>query len=109
MIERDRSHEDEWFLRNEKQLLDSAREQREKREQERAARETEDQRRGLREAHWMKCPKCGHDMKIEDYSGVELDRCTFCEGVFFDPGELDDFARKNYAERRGIFRKILGI
>ncbi len=109
MADVDRHSEDEWFLRHERHLLETARIAREERERERAARETTEERRALREAHWMKCPKCGHDMKAEDYSGIELDRCTCCEGLFFDAGELDEFARKMGAERRGIVRKILGF
>jgi uncharacterized protein len=109
MPEFDRRSEDEWFLKNQEKLLEAARRAREERERERAALETAEKRHALREAHWMKCPKCGHDMKTEDYSGIELDRCTFCEGLYFDAGELDEFARRKDAERRGIFRKILGI
>ena len=34
----------------------------------------------------MKCPKCGHDLKAETLEGIEIDRCTFCEGFFLDAG-----------------------
>ena len=39
MVEKDRKREDEWFLANEKRLLEAARLEREKREKERAAQD----------------------------------------------------------------------
>ena len=110
MEETDRKREDEWFRQNEKQLLEAARVAREKREREREAQEAEETRRRLKEAHFMKCPKCGHDLKTEDLDGIEIDRCTFCEGVFFDAGELDQlFLAKKAPERQSILKRVLGI
>lgn len=39
--------------------------------------------------HWMKCPKCGCQLEEVDLSGVMVDRCFSCNGVYFDKGELD--------------------
>jgi hypothetical protein len=107
--ESDRSREDDWFRRNELQLLETARLARLKRQQEREASEKEEERRRLREAHHMKCPKCGHDLKAEDVSGVELDRCTFCEGLFFEAGELEQLFSKRFEDRKAIWRRVLGL
>jgi len=102
--------EDDWFRANEKKLLEDAREARLKREKERVAREAEESRRKLKDAHFMKCPKCGHDMKSEKLETIEIDRCSFCEGVYFDAGELDRlFLTKESSERQGILKRILGI
>lgn len=110
MEEKDRKREDEWFRQNEKKLLEAARVAREKREREREAKEAEETRRRLKEAHFMKCPKCGHDLKTENLDGIEIDRCTFCEGVFFDAGELDQlFLTKKAPERQSILKRVLGI
>ena len=57
----------------------------------------------------MKCPKCGHDMKEEDLEGVEIDRCTFCEGIFFDAGELEQLFLKREQERKSFFRRLRRI
>jgi hypothetical protein len=104
------SREDDWFRENERKLLEDAREARLKRETDRVAREAEDSRRKLRAAHFMKCPKCGHDMKSEKLDTIEIDRCSFCEGVYFDAGELDQlFLTKQASERQGILKRILGI
>jgi len=104
-----RSREDEWFHRNEKQLVEAARKARQQREQERAAKEAAEMRKRLRESHFMKCPKCGHDLREEALEGVTVDRCTFCEGVFFDAGELDKVLMEKDAERSGFLRKLLGV
>ncbi len=37
----------------------------------------------------MKCPVCKTDMIVVEYSGIELDHCLDCGGVWFDAGELD--------------------
>ncbi len=109
MDDRERTKEDEWFRENERELLEAARAARERRERERAARESAQDLRRLKELHWMKCPKCGHDMKTESLSGVQVDRCTFCEGLYLDAGELEELSRKGLEERRGIFRRLLGV
>ena len=110
MDERSRKREDDWFLQNEKKLLEEARKAREKREAERRARETEGQRDKLKQLHWMKCPKCGHDLKTEALEGVEIDRCTFCEGFFVDAGELEVlFLKKGAGQRQSFMRRLLGI
>jgi hypothetical protein len=108
--ESDRRREDEWFRQNEKQLLEAARVAREKRQKEREAQEQVEQRQRLKDAHFMKCPKCGHDLKPEDLEGIEIDRCSFCEGFFMDAGELDQlFLKRQEGDRRGFLRKLLKI
>ena len=110
MDEISRSREDEWFRQNEVKLIEDARRAREKREGERKAEETAEHRKMLREQHWMKCPKCGHPLATETLEGVEIDRCTFCEGLFLDAGELEKlFLQRTQSERRSIFRKLVGI
>jgi hypothetical protein len=109
VVEQDSKREDEWFLSNEKKLLEAARIEREKREKERAALSAESERKRLREQHFMRCPKCGHEMKEEDLTGVKIDRCSYCEGIFFDAGELDQVLLKKEEDRRGFFRKLVKI
>jgi len=108
-VQDDHRREDEWFRENEKQLLEAARVARARREQERADKEAASDRKRLREMHYMKCPKCGHDLKEQDLEGVKIDRCTHCEGVFFDAGELDQIFAKKAEARRGFFRRLAGV
>lgn len=109
MAEDDRGREDDWFRKNEQQLLEQARLAREKREAERSQLEKADELKRLRDQHYMKCPKCGHDMKEESLEGVSLDRCTFCEGIYLDAGELDQLFLKRDEERKGFFRRLVKI
>ena len=109
MDETDSRREDQWFRENEKELLEGARVAREKREAERAATEQAAVREALKKAHFLKCPKCGHDMAEEELDGVSIDRCSYCEGVFFDAGELDRVLLKKEEDRKGFFRRLVKI
>lgn len=35
------------------------------------------------------CPKCGGAMRTYERSGVNVDQCGECRGIFLDRGELD--------------------
>lgn len=35
------------------------------------------------------CPKCQAPMRSYERSGVTVDRCTECRGIFLDAGELE--------------------
>jgi len=37
----------------------------------------------------LKCPKCQAPMRSYERSGVTLERCSECGGVFLDRGELE--------------------
>ncbi|MGX6604697.1 TFIIB-type zinc ribbon-containing protein [Micromonosporaceae bacterium Da 78-11] len=37
----------------------------------------------------MTCPKCHGDMRVYERSGVTVDQCTECRGIFLDRGELE--------------------
>lgn len=37
----------------------------------------------------MKCPNCNVSLVMTDRSGVEIDYCPDCRGVWLDRGELD--------------------
>ena len=101
--------EDDWFLRNERELLEAARVAREKREKERAAQSEADERKKLKDLHHMRCPKCGHEMQEEKLDAISVDRCSFCEGIFFDAGELEQLLARRSHEASGFFRKLIKI
>ena len=46
----------------------------------------------------MKCPIDGTPLVISDRSGVEIDYCPQCRGVWLDRGELDKII-----ERSGVY------
>lgn len=37
----------------------------------------------------MTCPKCHGEMRQYERSGVTIDQCTECRGIFLDRGELE--------------------
>jgi hypothetical protein len=37
----------------------------------------------------LACPKCGADMRTYERSGIHVDQCAGCRGVFLDRGELE--------------------
>ncbi len=43
----------------------------------------------LKELHHMRCPKCGMELIEIDYKGVAVDKCSSCDGVWLDAGELE--------------------
>lgn len=71
-------NEDEYFLKLDAELI---KEHRARLDAEKAASE--------RMSHWMKCPKCGHDLEEREFQHVRIDRCTNCGGMFLDAGELE--------------------
>ena len=101
----ERSREDEWFQKFEEELIRDARRKREASLDQARSEEAAK----LKELHWMRCPKCGHEMATLTLEGLCVDKCTVCEGIFFDRGELDELLLKRSHERRGIFRKLAGL
>lgn len=77
----------------------------ERRRQEMAADRAAREKAEKKQAHWMKCPKCGHDMTEIDLGGIMVDKCGDCLGIFFDQGEIDLFLRCR--DKRG-FLGMLG-
>jgi ribosomal protein L37AE/L43A len=43
----------------------------------------------LKELHYLRCPKCGMQLIEIDYKGVAVDKCSSCDGVWLDAGELE--------------------
>ena len=94
--------EEEYFHRKNQEILAKKRAEL---DAQRQAQETAQ----LRELHWMRCPKCGQEMREEQRAGITVDRCTGCGGVFFDAGELELLLQAE--EPRGFLaglRKRLG-
>ena len=44
---------------------------------------------GYRGGMQMTCPKCMGQMRQYERSGVTVDQCTECRGIFLDRGELE--------------------
>ena len=50
----------------------------------------------------MKCPKCISPMIKVSFQGVEVDRCTDCQGLWFDEFEKDDLLKIKHSEKIDI-------
>ncbi|WP_425440202.1 zf-TFIIB domain-containing protein [Pseudosporangium ferrugineum] len=50
----------------------------------------------------MTCPKCHGEMRVYERSGVTVDQCTECRGIFLDRGELEKLfeAEANWNNRQ---------
>jgi hypothetical protein len=73
--------EEEYFAR---QMFET----KQKVEQEKQQKLAEAERQKAKELHHMKCPKCGMNLVEIDYKSIKVDRCSACEGVWLDNGEL---------------------
>ena len=60
-----------------------------------------------RQSHYMKCPKCGDDLHVEEYHGVEIDRCSACNGIWFDAGEAELLTEKESAGITNILTSVV--
>lgn len=72
-------------------------------EQEGSAAEGERQR--ILAVARNRCPKCAAPLVTITYHKVELDKCSSCEGLWFDRGELD----KVLAEEAGFLSGLKRI
>jgi Zn-finger nucleic acid-binding protein len=56
----------------------------------------------------MTCPKCHGDMRVYERSGVTVDQCTECRGIFLDRGELEKLfeAETNFNARQAQSRPV---
>jgi hypothetical protein len=60
-----------------------------------------------RTSHYMKCPKCGHDLQEVTVRSVKVDTCGNCHGMWLDAGEIDMIGTGGENAVTGYFRDIL--
>lgn len=75
-------HEEEYFARMEY-------ERRRRIEEEKHRNIVEEEKMRLKELHYMRCPKCGMELIEIDYKGIIVDKCSECDGIWLDAGELE--------------------
>ena len=91
------SQEEEYFARVEF----------ERRKQEAEARrreELEESRGRPMSPGAMRCPRCGGELVPVHYRQVEIDKCSRCEGVWFDCGELERLGEPQGSFLSGMLR-----
>jgi transcription elongation factor Elf1 len=103
-----KSKEAQWFNEHERELLKKARERKEGELRKKQEAEETAEREKLKAQHWLRCPKCGHEMEEKTLESIQVDECGFCGGVYFDAGELEQLFSKKIDESRGFFKRLLG-
>ena len=76
------SKEEEYFAREEF-------ERQRRLEEEKQAKMEAEEKEKLRELHFMHCPKCGNTLIEIEYKNILVDKCSSCEGIWLDAGELE--------------------
>ncbi|MCX8026966.1 MAG: zf-TFIIB domain-containing protein [Thermodesulfovibrionales bacterium] len=90
--------EEEYMARKEFERL-------KKLEEEKQKKMLETEKQKLKELHYMKCPKCGMNLVEIDYKNIKIDKCTECEGVWLDAGELEQVSKLE----KGALDKLFGV
>jgi uncharacterized protein len=53
----------------------------------------------------FRCPKCGASLIEMHYKGIEIDKCSRCQGIWLDSGELE----RMLPEEQGLMRTLKRI
>ena len=59
----------------------------------------------IKKLHFMRCPKCGMELKTVNYKGLDIDRCFHCHGTWLDSGELEKLA----GSEGGVMASVLNL
>lgn len=76
-------------------------------EEKRLKMEAEEKVR-LKELHYMHCPKCGMNLIEIDYKNIKVDKCSSCQGIWLDAGELESVSnleKSTLDKLFGVFKK----
>jgi uncharacterized protein len=84
--------EEEYFARTEF-------ENKKKMEEGKHRKLAEEEKRRQKALHYMWCPKCGMELIEIEYKGIKVDKCSECDGVWLDAGELE---RVSALEKGGL-------
>src|SRR5262245_18597038 len=95
--EREKSLEEEYFRRKEQESIHNLHEKR-----------AEEERRKLEEASAIHCPKCGGKLVQMLYEDVQVDRCSKCNGIWLDAGELERLTTREESWLTRLWRSLFG-
>src|SRR2546425_6556255 len=97
MPEKPTQQEEEYFARLEF-------ERRRKGLDERETQAAEEERQRILAVARGRCPKCAGELIPVPYRGVELDKCSRCQGAWLDFGELDQVVAEDSGFLSGVRR-----
>ena len=83
-------NEDEYFAKHDAELLQARRLQLDEKRQQ-----------AERASHYMRCPKCGANLKETSFHALKIDVCPECKGTWLDAGEIEmlGFVKRNEFSR----------
>ena len=89
-------NEEEYFARQDAELMKAKR-----------AQLDAERTKAARSQTLMKCPKDGTDLKEREFHHVKIDMCPRCKGVWLDEGELEILAMHDRNPVKRIFGDFL--
>jgi phage FluMu protein Com len=93
------SQEEMYFMKMNQELI-------EKRRKELDSQKLKEQDKSQQD-WWLSCPKCNSKMKEVNLSGILLDQCPDCHGIYFDAGELETLTQANESKSfLGAIKKL---
>jgi uncharacterized protein len=96
MDEKPSRNEDEYFAKQDAELMRQMR--------SRADEERSEQVR----TEMNKCPRCGTVLEEQEREGVKIDVCPSCGGIWLDKGELEILQRVEKGKSGGFFGSFIG-
>ena len=91
-------NEDEYFAKHDAEIL-----------KERRAALDAQRAKTERASHFMKCPKCGADLKEKKFHSMVIDVCPECAGTWMDAGELEMLGMVKQSELRRFVGSLFGL
>jgi ribosomal protein L32 len=88
--------ENEYFMRED--LANKHKAEQEKMRQQKKQHDQE-----LQALHFMKCPKCGHDLETKRMSYIDVDQCSSCGAIVLAHDDIDRFV----AEEKSILKVLI--
>ncbi|MBI4686702.1 MAG: zf-TFIIB domain-containing protein [Nitrospirae bacterium] len=79
--------------REEEYIVRTEFERKKRLEEEKHKKLKEEEKKKLKDLHYMMCPKCGMELIEIDYKSIKVDKCSECDGIWLDSGELEAVAR----------------
>ena len=101
MVQKPTEKEEEYFARMEF-------ERKKKIEDEKHKKLAVEEKEGLKELHFMRCPKCGMELLEISYKSIKIDKCSECEGIWLDAGEMEtisQFEKTGLDKLLSVFKK----
>ncbi|HSW62095.1 MAG TPA: zf-TFIIB domain-containing protein [Dissulfurispiraceae bacterium] len=95
------AQEEEYIKRQEIERIKKA-------EEEKHKNFSKSEKKRMQELHFMKCPKCGMELFEVEFKGIKVDKCSDCDGIWFDAGEFESVAQLNKSSLDklfGVFKK----